>query len=192
MKTTRRVVGFRRKRKGLTNYKKRLKLLLSHKPRLVVRKSSRNICAQIIEYGKEGDKVLISVNSGHLDKLGWKCSKGNVPSSYLVGLLIGKKAKEKGIKDVVLDMGLQKSIRGSRIYALLKGVLDAGIIAPHSKDMLPSEERIKGAHIAKYASELKNKGEGYKKRFGCYIKNNIEPALINKYFEETKNKILGA
>ena len=41
---------FRRKRKGKTNYKKRLKLLLSNKPRLVIRPFIKNIIAQIVEY----------------------------------------------------------------------------------------------------------------------------------------------
>ena len=43
-------VAVRRKRKGKTNYKKRLRLLLSSKPRLVVRTSSRNVLGQIIVY----------------------------------------------------------------------------------------------------------------------------------------------
>ena len=192
MSTSKRVLTFRRKRQGLTNYKKRLRLLLSHKPRLVVRRSLKNINAQIVEYNQKGDKILVTANSKNLEKFGWKANKGNLPSSYLIGLFIGKKAKEKGIKEVVLDIGLHKSIKGSRIYALLKGVLDSGIIVPCSKDILPSEERIKGGHIAKYASELKKSPEEYKKRFNYYLKNDIDPALIGKYFDETKNKILGA
>ena len=47
-------VQFRRKREGATNYRKRLKILASNKPRLVVRKSLKNIHASIIEYDKKG------------------------------------------------------------------------------------------------------------------------------------------
>jgi large subunit ribosomal protein L18 len=38
MKNTKQVIGFRRRREGLTDYRKRLKLLLSKKPRLVIRR----------------------------------------------------------------------------------------------------------------------------------------------------------
>ena len=186
------VLPFRRKREGLTDYKKRLKLLLAHKPRLVVRKSLKNVVAQIVEYDEKGDRILVSAQSGELDKFGWKISKSNLPSAYLVGLLLGKKAKGKGVKEMVLDMGLQKSVKGSRIYALLKGIIDSGVNVAHSKDMLPDENRIKGEHIAKYASELKKDDAKYKKIFGQYLKNNVDPTSINKYFEEIKNKILGA
>jgi len=186
------VVPFRRKRKGLTNYKKRLNLLLASKPRLVVRKSIRNIIAQVVEFNKTGDKVIISVSSKNLNKFGWKASTGNLPSAYLVGLLVGKKAKEKGINEAILDIGLQKSIPGSKTYAVLKGAIDGGMNIPHSEDMLPKEDRVKGEHITKYAQELKKDESKYKKLFSEYIKNSIDPSNITKYFEETKNKILGA
>ena len=53
-------VPFRRRREGKTDYRKRLKLLLSRKPRLVVRKSLNNIIAQIVEYDEKGDRVVVS------------------------------------------------------------------------------------------------------------------------------------
>jgi len=40
--------------------------------------------------------------------------------------------------------------KGSRIFACLKGVVDAGISIPFSEDILPSKERISGQHIAQY------------------------------------------
>ncbi len=157
-------LGFKRKRLGKTNYRKRLKLLLANKPRLVVRKSLKNILVQIVEYNGKGDKVILSAHSSELKKYGWQGSKGNIPASYLIGLLIGNKAKKKDIKGLVLDIGLQNSVKGSRIYSLLKGCIDTGLKIPHSKDILPIEDRIKGKHIKNFDS--------------------------NK-FEEVKNKILG-
>ena len=96
MNTTIKSVPFRRKREGKTNYKKRLKILLHRKPRLVIRKSLNSIIAQIVEYNADGDKVVLSAHSKELGKFGWKPNKGNLPSAYLIGLLIGKKAKENG------------------------------------------------------------------------------------------------
>jgi large subunit ribosomal protein L18 len=146
-------LAYRRKREGKTNYKKRLKLILSGKLRLVIRLSNANIVAQIIEYHQDGDKIIAGAYSKELEKIGWKFSKGNTPAAYLTGLLAGKKAKEKGVKEAVLDIGLRSPIKGSRIFACLKGIVDSGLNVPHSKDILPSDDRIKGQHIAKYDSK---------------------------------------
>jgi len=157
----------KRKRLGKTNYRKRLKLLLANKPRLVVRKSLKNISVQIVEYDGKGDRVILSAHSSELKKYGWQGNKGNMPTSYLVGLLIGNKAKKKDIKELVLDIGLQNSVKGSRIYSLLKGCIDTGLNIPHSKNILPMEDRIKGKHIKNFDAnkfeEIKNKISGEKK-----------------------------
>ncbi len=183
-------VQFRRKRIGKTNYKKRLKLLSAKKPRLVIRKSLNNIIAQIVEYNPKGDKIILSTHSRELMKYGWNLNLGNLPSAYLVGLLIGIKAVKKNIKSAILDIGLQKSVKGSRIYAVLKGCIDAGLDIPHSPEILPTEERIKGKHIADYYSVLK-KNNQLGNKFSTYEKNKVVLENFMKYFEETKNKILG-
>jgi large subunit ribosomal protein L18 len=162
------VVPHRRRREGKTNYRKRLKLLLSKKPRLVVRKSLKHIRAQIVEYSPEGDKTIVSATSEELKKFGWKFPTGNVPAAYLVGLLIGKRSKNKKIREAILDIGLQKSTKGSRLYAVVKGALDAGLEVPCDKEILPKEERLKGLHIARM-KKLEN---------------------LPKNFEEVKERIL--
>src|SRR3989338_5237792 len=114
-------VRFRRRRDGITDYRKRLKILKSEKPRLVVRKSLSNVLVQFAEYDAKGDKVLLSAHSKELAKLGWNGNRGNIPAAYLTGLLAGKKALKKSINEAVLDIGLNVSTKGSRIYAALKG-----------------------------------------------------------------------
>jgi len=150
------VVPFKRKREGKTDYKKRMKLLAYNKPRLVVRKSLKNLSAQIIEYHPNGDRVVVSAHSRELIKMGWKGYRRNVPAAYLVGLLCGAKAKDKGIKEAVLDLGLHPSVKGSVLYAALKGVLDAGITVPHDESVLPPEERLVGAHTKNPEEAKKN------------------------------------
>lgn len=140
-------VRFRRRRTGKTDYKKRLAMLLSNKNRLIIRKSLKNIVLQVAEYHPSGDRILASAHSGELEKFGWNINKGNIPAAYLTGLLFGKKLKEKKIGDAILDTGMQRSVKASRIYAALKGVLDAGINVPHSKEILPDENRTSGKHI---------------------------------------------
>lgn len=138
---------FKRRRENKTDYKKRLKLLLAGKPRLVVRRSLKYMRAQIIEFDPKGDKTLVSASSQELKKLGWTFACDNVPAAYLTGLLIAKKAKEKNIKDVVLDMGLYRSTKGNRMYALAKGAVDGGLNVPVAEGMFPSKDRIVGKHI---------------------------------------------
>lgn len=154
------LVPFRRRREDKTNYRKRLALLKSKKTRLVIRRSLSNISVQFINFMPEGDQTIAEANSTELKKLGW-VRTGNVPASYLTGLLAGKKAKNKKVEEAVLDMGLQISTKGSRIYAALKGVLDSGIKVPCSEEILPSEDRIRGKHISrdleKQFDEVKNK-----------------------------------
>lgn len=186
------IVQFRRKREGKTNYKKRLNLLKSGLPRLVIRKSLKHISAQIIEYSPQGDKVVATVNSKMLEKMGW-IANGNIPSAYLTGMLLGKKVAEIKIKKVVLDMGMHTSIKNSRIYALVKGAVDTGVIIPHSKDILPDDETVRCKAIEEYAKKLKAEdAAAYKKQFSQYLKKEIEPSMLSKIFEDIKNKIIGA
>lgn len=150
MKNKRQVIPYRRKREGKTNYKKRIAYLSSGIPRLVVRKSLKNIIAQIIKYEPAGDKVLVSASSQELKKLGWKLSGSNLPAAYLVGYLIGKKAKDAKINESILDLGLYQPIKGSKLYSALKGAIDAGLIVPHDASVIPKQERIEGKHISEY------------------------------------------
>lgn len=182
---------FRRKREGRTYYKKRLKIIISSKCRFVVRKSLRNIHASIVKYSPEGDKVLVTVSSSSLGKLGWKGGTGNLPSAYLTGFLAGKKSAEKGIKEAVLDMGFSNSVKGSRIYAVLAGALDSGLEIPFNPEILPPKERISGTHIAKYALSLKPNKAKYEIQFSDYLKKGLMPEDFVKHFTETKGKING-
>lgn len=191
MKNRIKVVPFRRKREGKTDYKKRLRLLLAGKPRIVVRKSLNNIWLQVVEYIPSGDKVVLSAHSNELKKLGWKAGGSNLPAAYLTGFLLGKKAPGKKIGKCILDMGLYPSIKTSRIYAAMKGVVDAGIDIPVSKEVLPADDRVKGAHITAFAKKAKEAKGVYKNQFSNYIKNNINPEDITKQFEEVKKKIEG-
>ena len=190
MRKKAKTVPFRSKREGKTDYNQRLKLLKSRKPRLIVRKSLNNIIAQIAVYAPEGDSIVASASSAELKKFGWKANNGNMPSAYLVGLLIGKKAKAKNIEGAVLDVGLSKSVKGSKSYAVLAGALEAGLTIPHG-EIIPNKERLTGKHIADYAKELKKDEAEYKKRFSKYLQNNLNPEEIVKECEDAKKRIIG-
>jgi len=184
-------VPFRREREGKTHYKKRLKILLTSKHRLVVRKSLKNLHVSIVQYGTKGDIVVLTVNSNTLNKLGWKAGTGNLPSAYLTGLAAGKKAVEKGINEAILDIGLNKSVKGSRLYAALAGAIDAGMKIPLDLQILPAKDRLSGEHISRYAQSVKSDRPKYEKQFSNYLKIGLIPEDIVKHFNEIRGKIHG-
>jgi large subunit ribosomal protein L18 len=142
-------VKFRRRREGKTDYKKRLALVKSRKPRMVVRKTSTNIIVQFVTFAPEGDKVIGTALSRELKALGWKYSTKSVPAAYLTGYLASKRVAGK-VSEAVLDIGLSGPKKGSKVFAAMKGALDGGIKIPHGKEILPTEDRIKGKHIEDY------------------------------------------
>jgi len=162
-KTT--TVNFRRKREGRTDFGKRLNLLKSGKPRLVVRRSLRYLLFQLVEYSSTGDKVVISYNSKALTKLGWKSSAITIPACYLAGMVMGKLVAKKDIKVAVLDIGLHASVKGSRIYAAVKGLIDSGLNIRCNDKMFPAQERLEGKHLksgkqSEEISSVRSKIEG--------------------------------
>jgi large subunit ribosomal protein L18 len=175
-------VGYRRKREGKTHFKKRLELLKSGKDRLVIRKSNTGVTVQFISYQPDGDKVLCTFSSKKLDGFGWNYSKKSLPACYLAGLAAGKQALAKGAKEAILDLGLQTPKKGSRLYATLKGVVDAGVSIPHNPDVFPSEKRLSGQHIA-------NGGDALAAKATSYAKQKIALADLPKAFASAKDSI---
>ncbi len=183
-------VPFRRRREGRTDYKSRLGLVRSGKHRAVVRISNMYVYVQIVESRPSGDGVLASASSRELAGLGWKAGAKNLPAAYLTGILAGRRAVAKGLKEVILDMGLRSSTKGSRVYAGMKGLIDGGLQIPHSEKVLPSSDRLAGAHIASYAkSLLSESGDSYKKRFSGYLTKSLKPEDLDGNFEKVKDQI---
>jgi len=161
-------VPFRRRREGRTDYHQRLRLLLSKENRVVVRKSARHMQVQLVAPKPEGDVTLSSAISTELRKYGYEGTTGNTTAAYLTGLLFGLRTLDEGYEGGVLDIGLAASSAGSRVYAVLKGVVDAGMDVPHDPSVFPSDERIRGEHVAEY----------------------VEGSNLPQQFEAVKEKIL--
>jgi large subunit ribosomal protein L18 len=179
---------FRRIRERKTNYRKREKLLVSKKDFVTVNVSDQNISAQLIRPNLLGDKVMASVHSNELLSYGWKGSRKNIPSCYLVGLLLGKKCLQKKISSAILYIG--KRHFTTKIAACLKGLSEAGLEMPFSENILPSEDRIQGNHIADYAKKLKANDDVYKSRFSSNLGLGLEPEKYPSHFSEVKDKIV--
>lgn len=146
----------RRRKEGKTDYKARLGLLKSKNPRLVVRKTNKFVIAQIISTEVAQDKIDVGVISKDLLKFGWpKEKEGSLKSlaaCYLTGFLLGKKA---GKKSVNLDLGLQRNAHGGRLYAVLKGAVDAGLDIKYDEKAMPQEERIKKDDLKQIFEKVK-------------------------------------
>src|SRR3989304_9853492 len=157
----------RRRNENKTDYTKRLKLLKGEPPGIVFRKTNKYVIAQYVTSHETKDKVEIAINSKKLIHYGWpkefEGSLKSLPASYLTGFLIGKIVLKNKKKNPIVDFGMIRNVHKSRIFAFLKGLVDAGIKISHKKDVFPSEERIMGKHIKKDFSndfqKIKNKIE---------------------------------
>ncbi len=185
-------VKFRRKRERKTNYSKRLKYISSNKPRIVIRTSNNNVKIQVIKFSENGDLTLSTVNSTDLRKLGWKVSTGNLQSAYLTGLLFGSKIKDK-IKEGVIDTGLKPVRKNTRLSAVIKGIVDSGLNVPHSEEVFPSEDKLRGNVTSEFSKKLRASDEiKYKKQFSKYLKEGLNPEDLPGHFDEIKKKTIGA
>jgi large subunit ribosomal protein L18 len=144
----------RRRKEGKTDYKKRLGLLKSKKPRLIFRRTNRYLIVQYIESKEAKDKIIFTINSKSLLKYGWPENKSksikSIPAAYLIGYLIGKQIISKKLATPIIDFGMLRTLHKTKVYGFLKGLIDAGIKIKCKKEFFPEEERIKG-------SSLKNK-----------------------------------
>ncbi|MCW4049252.1 MAG: 50S ribosomal protein L18 [Candidatus Bathyarchaeota archaeon] len=182
-------VPYRRRRQKKTDYAARRTLATSEYPRFVVRASNRNILVQVTKAEIEGDYVLAYTSSKELkEKYGWAASGKNIPAAYLIGCIAGQKALEAGIERVNLDVGLKKVTYGNKIFAVVKGALDAGLEVPCDSDIIPTPERINASSIAEYAENMEDPIE-YESRFSVYLRRGLRPEELNAHFDEVKARI---
>jgi large subunit ribosomal protein L18 len=141
----------RRRKENKTDYLKRLKLLKGEKPRIVFRKTNRFIISEYTVSKEAQDKVIVGMDSRKLNEYGWpKNAQGSLKSitaSYLTGYLTGKTIIKQKLETPILDTGMNRMIHKNKIYAFLKGIIDAGININCEKKLFPDESRIKGQHL---------------------------------------------
>jgi len=153
---------------------------MSKRPRVVVRKSGRDLTMQLVQHGAAGDTTLAAARAVDLRKLGYKGGTGNTAAAYLTGFLFANRALTAGYSNGVLDMGLNANSRGSRLYAAVLGALEAGFDIPFDRKPLPAPERARGAHIAAFA-------DTNPARFSKYA---IDPKELPDHVDSMKREIL--
>jgi len=180
-------VSFRRRREGRTDYKKRL-ALLKFGDRLVARKTSSRIIAQVVSFDAKGDRIISMATSKDIEKAGLPFMK-SLPAAYLTGYKAAKEAVKKGVKKAVLDIGRRTPVKASFAFAVLKGAIDGGLDIPHD-EVVFDNDRFMGKHIAEYAKSLKESSpEEYKRRFSRYLKKGVAPEELPALVESLKGKL---
>uniref|UniRef100_A0A7J3ZKH1 Large ribosomal subunit protein uL18 n=1 Tax=Fervidicoccus fontis TaxID=683846 RepID=A0A7J3ZKH1_9CREN len=181
----------RRRREGKTNYRRRYVMVLSGRIRFVVRRTNKYIDVKLVKADPKGDITLVSAHSIELfKKFGWKGGTKSTPASYLTGYLAGLRAVRLGIKEATADIGLHRPVRGARVFAAIKGAIDAGLKIPASEEVFPEPERIRGEHIAEWAARLEEENpELLKRRFSVLLSRGFHPKGYPSHFEEVLNRI---
>lgn len=202
----------------------------SPKYRLVVRFTNKDITAQIVSSQIVGDVVFTAAYSHELPRYGIKHGLTNWSAAYATGLLIARRALNKlglestytgddeasgefslteAIEDsprpfkVYLDVGLQRTTTGARIFGVLKGASDGGLYVPHSAKRFPGydveadeldvdvlRKYIVGGHVAEYMEELADDDEErFRELFKSYIEAGVEPDAIEDIYDEAHKAI---
>ena len=137
----------RRRRENRTDYKARRILLESGIPRIVVRRTNKYFILQAVESVEAQDKVLATMTSKELLKNGWDDKKGgslkSIPAGYLTGLLFAKKL---GKGKFIMDLGMTRTLKGSRVFSVVKGLIEGGLDINANEKVFPSEDRLMGEH----------------------------------------------
>ena len=157
------------------------------KYRLVVRFTNKDIIAQIVSSQITGDVVFTCAYAHELPRYGINHGLTNWSAAYAVGLLVGRRALQKlgldetykGVEEVegefelteavedaprpfkvFLDIGLQRTTTGARVFGVLKGASDAGLYVPHSPNRFPGwdieGEELDAELLRKYMTMRRN------------------------------------
>lgn len=178
-----------------------------------MRITNSRIITQIVHATLNGDRTICQADSTELKRWGITAGLTNYPSAYCTGLLLARRLLQqlgmdqmyKGATTVsgkkydvsrdqkdntrrpfkaLLDVGLQRTTTGHRVFGALKGACDGGLYIPHSTRRFPGSSksnkrskvkydgdahrnRIFGLHIETYSYGIEEQDEAlYAKRFG--------------------------
>lgn len=122
---------------------------------------------------------------------------------------VEEEEQERNPFKCILDVGLIRTIPGSRVFGILKGAVDGGLHIPHSVKNFPGFteaekgeqyqydasahlERIIGTHVQEFMENLQEEDpERYKVAFSKFIENDIEPDGLCDLYKEVHSKIRG-
>ncbi|KAI0386812.1 60S ribosomal protein L5 [Hypomontagnella monticulosa] len=198
------------------------------KYRLVVRFTNRDIITQIVTSEIAGDKVFAAAYSHELRAYGIEHGLTNWAAAYATGLLLARRVLKKlgldetftGVEEpdgeytlteaaeedgeerrpfkAFLDVGLARTSTGARVFGVMKGASDGGILVPHSENRFPGfdmeteeldaetlKKYIYGGHVAEYMETLADDDEErYKSQFQKYLDDDLEADGLEDLYTE--------
>jgi large subunit ribosomal protein L5e len=207
----------------------------NRKYRLIVRFTNSRIIFQVAYATIIGDKVICQADSKELANYGIPAGHTNYAAAYATGLLIARRAlKQFGLDQTIkgkaeldgaeyhveeeeteqrpfkciLDVGLQRTVPGARLWGALKGAVDGGLHVPHSAKNFPGfkasdekgaegeydveahKDRIFGKHLQEYMEMLQEEDPTkYEAHFARFIAGDIEPDGIEEMYSSAHSKI---
>jgi len=186
------------------------------KYRFVVRRTNREIVCQVFSSDLTHDVCLAAAYSHELANYGVRVGLTNYAAAYATGLLLARRINQnlelsyEGQVDVDgddfnveadeegkapfkanLDVGLQRTTTGARVFGALKGACDGGLDIPHNPRRFPGSKKegaevvtdpdmhkkyIFGGHVAEYMNKLKEDDEeGFKRQFSRFVGSGLGP-----------------
>jgi large subunit ribosomal protein L5e len=207
----------------------------NRKYRLIVRFTNSRIIFQVAYATMIGDKVVCQADSKELANYGIPAGHTNYAAAYAAGLLIARRTlKHFGLDQTIkgkaeldgaeyhveeeetdqrpfkciLDVGLQRTVPGARLWGALKGAVDGGLHVPHSAKNFPGfkpgdgkgdegeydveahKDRIFGKHLQEYMEMLQEEDPTkYEAHFARFIAGDIEPDGIEDMYASAHTKI---
>jgi len=208
----------------------------TRKYRLIVRFTCSKVICQIAYSTILGDKIVAQANSKELANFGVPCGYTNYAAAYATGLLVARRVLKKfgldedfkgkeeldgedyHIEDeetedkrpfkVILDVGLQRTCVGARMWGALKGAADGGLHVPHNMKNFPGykapeekgadpeydaeahKERIFGGHVKEYMEMMEEEDPTkYEAHFSKYIAADIDAEKMEDMYTECHEKI---
>lgn len=180
-----------------------------------------------------GDKIFASAYSHELRAYGIEHGLTNWAAAYATGLLLARRVLKKlgldesftGVEEpdgeytlteaaetddgerrpfkAFLDVGLSRTSTGARVFGVMKGASDGGILVPHSENRFPGydmeteeldaetlKKYIYGGHVAEYMETLADDDEErYKSQFVKYIEDDVEADALEDLYTEAHKAI---
>jgi len=207
----------------------------SKKYRMIVRFTNQKVICQVAYATIRGDMIVSQAQSTELAKYGCPVGLKNYAAAYATGLLVARRTLKlfgldeefKGKEELdgedyhiedeenerrpfkcILDVGLQSTVVGHRMWGALKGAVDGGLHIPHNNKKFPGykapdekgqepeydadahRERIFGLHVKEYMEMLEEEDPTkYEAHFAKYIENDISADKLEDMYTECHEKI---
>jgi len=205
------------------------------KYRLIVRFTNKKCICQVAYATIRGDIIVTQANSAELTKFGIPCGHKNYAAAYATGLLAARRTLKhfgldetfKGKEEIdgeeyhvedeegeqrpfkcILDVGLQRTTVGARMWGALKGAVDGGLHIPHRPKNFPGfkpaeekgaepeydaeahKDRIFGNHVKEYMEMMQEEDPTkYEAHFSKFIENDIDADKIEEMYSGAHEKI---